>query len=539
MDDMTLFEGRFEERLRSFARAGVQSVDSAAVARAVAIGHPKSAATRPPRLRLLDEIHRTRQRTVVGPWRTRSTVRTALGAAVVVAVVALGGAFVVIQRDQPAILGPSPTPSAVPSPSPSPSLPAVAVPSGTPTPTSTSSAEASPPPVGQTLKLTWTKVSLDQRSPQVAWLGDQFVLVDQDSGAVFTSADGFSWHTLQPGDPDPGYVELLRPRHIGAAVSWQDQIVGWWNPQDGPDVGGKPPITARDIVRIVRPPAAPTDATPFKGRIQSLAIGPAGIVAFVASHLDFDEWVASKLGKNWVSHYTGVDFKNGILKIGMDNGPGLRVNWADQGFEPGDYLYGGFGWFSPDGEEWTPIPGYLTYGFDEVVGVSDGFIAIARGEVSATCSLPDGCGPMWHSSDGLTWRNLGPIADGHDGPMQPWMGGALVTDGVGTFDFWTSQGYRELPMAAEVRAAWKQPDAGFGTGPLGIVTVLRDDGKVLVTRDGVEWEIAPIPAEMAADSTLRPGNPHVAVGDRSVLVVMSSGSYEAPIRSLWLGTVEP
>ena len=47
MDDMTPFEGRFEERLRAFASTGVQSVDSAAVARAAAVGHPKTAATKP------------------------------------------------------------------------------------------------------------------------------------------------------------------------------------------------------------------------------------------------------------------------------------------------------------------------------------------------------------------------------------------------------------------------------------------------------------------------------------------------------------
>ena len=148
---------------------------------------------------------------------------------------------------------------------------------------------------------------------------------------------------------------------------------------------GKPPITARDIVRIVRPPAAPTETTPFKGRIESIGVGPAGIVAFVHSHLDWDEWVASRLGRNWVSHYTGVDFRNGILKIGMDNGPGLKVNWADEGFEPGDYQDAGFAWYSPDGEQWTNILGAsarrrqrwsrVPHGLGDVVGVSDGFIA--------------------------------------------------------------------------------------------------------------------------------------------------------------------
>ena len=67
---------------------------------------------------VLDEVHRTRQRAVFGPWRTRSMSRTALGAAAVVAVLALGGAFFVIQRGQPAVGGPSPTPSASVQPQP-------------------------------------------------------------------------------------------------------------------------------------------------------------------------------------------------------------------------------------------------------------------------------------------------------------------------------------------------------------------------------------------------------------------------------------
>ena len=41
MDDMTTFEDRFEDRLRAFALAGVRPVDSASVAHAVAVGHPR------------------------------------------------------------------------------------------------------------------------------------------------------------------------------------------------------------------------------------------------------------------------------------------------------------------------------------------------------------------------------------------------------------------------------------------------------------------------------------------------------------------
>jgi hypothetical protein len=488
---------------------------------------------------VLDEVHRTRQRVVFGPWRTRPTFRSPLGAAAVVAVVVLAGAFLLVQGGRPVVTTPSPTAPA----SFGASQPAVA---GSPTPAPTSSSEVSPPPVGQSLELTWTKVALDQRSPQVAWLGDRFVLVDEDSGGTFTSTDGFSWRAPQPGE-DPGYFDLLR----GSFASWQTDVVAWWNPEDGPDYTNKPSVTARDVVRIVRPPAAPTETTPFKGRIESMAIGPAGIVAQVHSHLDWDAWVTKKLGARsnnaWVKHLKSVDFRDGILEIKLDNGPGLKVVWADEGFEPGDYQDAGFGWYSPDGEQWTLMPsevpsqdgdgtrGFLT-GFGDVVGVSDGFIA--RG-VDTECSSDEGCAGMWYSPDGVTWRNIGNVVNGSDGLVLPWMGGALVTDGVGRFDFWTSQGHIELAMAAAIRAEWKQPTAGFGAGPLGLVTVLKDDKEILVTRDGVDWDIQPTPAEMAADQTLFYDAPIVAVGDRSVLVVMWSGSHEARIPSLWLGTLEP
>ncbi|MEP6638941.1 MAG: hypothetical protein ABJC39_06275 [Chloroflexota bacterium] len=474
--------------------------------------------------------------TSVSMFRT-TTALFAAGAATVLIVVAAN----LLPRANPSIAGPSPTAGASSSASP----PAVVGPSATP------KAEVSTSPVAQSLKLTWSKVALDGHSPTVAWLGDRFVLVDRQSGGVRTSPDGASWHLLQPGDPDPGYAELLR----GSFATWQNDVIGWWNPEDGPDYTNKPPVTARDILRIVRPSAAPTVTTPFKGRIGSIGIGPAGIVAFVASHVDFDAWVASKLGANWVSHYTGVDFDGVTLRIGMDNGPGLKVVWADEGFEPGDYLYTGFGWYSPDGEQWTAIPPDLppspdggakfAAGFGgDVVGVSDGFIA--RGDTPEdTCPLSGGCGEMWHSADGVIWRNLGkPAGDSSDGSvLLPWMGGALVTDGVGRFDFWTSQGHTELPMAAEVRTALKQPTPGIpngiGTGPLGLVRVLKDDKAIFVTRDGIDWDIQPMTAAMAADQTSFYGTPDVVVGDRSVLVVLWSGTSEAPIPSLWRGTLEP
>ena len=83
-------------------------------------------------------------------------------------------------------------------------------------------------------------------------------------------------------------------------------------------------------------------------------------------------------------------------------------------------------------------------------------------------------------------------------------------------------------------------DATFGHGTAGPRGgPQKEDQEILVTRDGVDWDIQAMPAAMAADSTLFYGWPNAVVGDRSVLVVLRSGTHEAPIPTLWLGTPAP
>ena len=50
-----------------------------------------------------------------------------------------------------------------------------------------------------------------------------------------------------------------------------------------------------------------------------------------------------------------MSFEDGDPEI-LENGRGLKVVWADEGFELGDYQDAGFGWYSPDGEQWTAMP---------------------------------------------------------------------------------------------------------------------------------------------------------------------------------------
>src|SRR4029079_3766576 len=146
-------------------------------------------------------------------------------------------------------------------------------------------------------------------------------------------------------------------------------------------------------------------------------IGPRGIVAQVHSHVDWDAWVTKKLGlrtnNDWTCCVKSVTFKDGVLQIKLSNRRGLKVVWADEGLQPGDYQDGGFGWYSADGEQWTAMapsgdPAHdsrssLPNGFGSGGGVSDGFIATGESPEGA-CPDPDGsCAAMWHSWDGLTW----------------------------------------------------------------------------------------------------------------------------------------
>lgn len=394
--------------------------------------------------------------------------------------------------------------------------------------------------------LTWTKVAVDERSlapdqgslegrtTGVAWLGDRFVLVDEIRGikSLSTSTDGREWVLLDQSDPGWDSYSLLSAS--SAIATWENDTVLWTSG-----------VYTSDL-RILRPPDKPITKSDFSGGVGAVGIGPAGIVAHVHSALDFDAFVTSQLGPGWVEHMVSFSFQDGILRITTNDDRALEIVWADQGFAPGDVADRGFRWYSPDGEQWTPIPDFPA-NVSEIVGAADGFFARGGGTRCDGCrDTPDGLG-MWYSPDGLSWRSIDPAAEvWADGTVLSWGQGVLVTDGTGHFDVWTAEGTSELPMAAELPPGWTASNASFGSvsfgsGPFGLVSVKVSAHEVLFTPNGVDWSVQPMSAEMAAVSGLSRTVPswNVAVGKDSVIVLLWAEGPDSMVPSLWVGTLEP
>ena len=395
----------------------------------------------------------------------------------------------------------------------------------TPGPTSTVAAPTptlatSTPAIGEGPVLTWSKLTIDERllklpdpgpadrtTTRLAWLGDRFVLADEDAKAVSTSTDGRAWEVLSETDPGRDFYGLLLtpgsdifgPDRRPEFATWDHDSLGWIVDSEAPPGD----TTAPSVVQALRGPDGRVSKAEFEGKLGGAGIGPKGIVVRTHSTLDFDPFITSILGPEWVDRLDVFEFRDGILHITTTDGRSADIVWAEHGLKPGDVADRGFGWYSPDGKRWTPIPDF-PQNVGDIVGVPDGFIA--RGVVLRDGS-PLGTS-MWHSTDGLTWRLLGGPADGY---VIPWGGSALETDLLNRFAVWTGAGKRELPMAAELPANWTDSDKAIGAGSLGIVVVSED--AILFTPNGVDWSIQPMPDEMARDGGGRRATT-VAIGER-------------------------
>jgi hypothetical protein len=189
---------------------------------------------------VLDEVHRTRQRSVIGPWRTQPMLKFGVAAAAVVAVVIGGGALIGAFNAPPGpgTQAPAPTakqgatPAPTLSPSPTPGLPAF--------PGSGSSRVAMP------AGTTYQAVRFSQ--PMTLTLPDVTAELGPDAVAVgFTYGGG--GHTMQINYP-PSQIgmtihddfridtNLCRPNGEVQEVPATPEAVGEWLHELAPGRGG-------------------------------------------------------------------------------------------------------------------------------------------------------------------------------------------------------------------------------------------------------------------------------------------------------------
>ena len=382
-------------------------------------------------------------------------------------------------------------------------------------------APADPWPLGGDPVLSWARVpdeSLNLRADppsefgrsntRIDWLGDRFIVVDEDTSTVATSLDGLAWTTIPPGHPDRGYFEVLRSRDGGSGVI----------------------SSYGDIVAVAPPgrllwPGSPDAAIPDAQRAAAVGIGPAGIVVRTHSAIDFDAVVTRHLGAGWVEVLERFESKGEIVTVTTTDGREARIDVAAEGLEEGDIADHGFGWYSRDGVEWTAIEDF-PWNVDAIVGTPEGFLARAFQERYG----------IWYSRDGLTWRELGEAGNGQ---FLPWRDGALLTDGLTRFEAWTDVGMIPLPIdISPIDDPEAQGLSMVNTGPLGLVVLDHGRRQVVVSPDGARWTERPMDEAMiAASGSARGPEAAIAVGATRVLVLLWEGIPEGdPRPSLWIGT---
>lgn len=194
---------------------------------------------------VLDEVHRTRQRSGIGPWRTRPMLKTGLAAAAVVAVVIGGGALLGAFGAQPGPGAQTPAPAATQAASAAP----------TPSPSQTPRPPAFPG-VGPRVPLppgtTYRAVFFSQ--PMTLTMPDVTVELGPDAFAEGHTYGG-GGHTMQITYPDINItmtihddfqidVDLCRPDGKVQSVPATPEAVGEWLHAlvPGRDTGGVPNV---------------------------------------------------------------------------------------------------------------------------------------------------------------------------------------------------------------------------------------------------------------------------------------------------------
>lgn len=304
--------------------------------------------------------------------------------------------------------------------------------------------------------------------------GDRFVYVHGSTGAISTSFDGLTWTKQVIADLPPDASNF---------VGWKDTMV-WWGCEFGidPSPDSEPDQGCVSIVE----PSGTVVIEVFESSVTAVGVGPAGVVISVANHFDEsglqyeheDEIVESLTGQD-ITAYAVVDINDGVLHLESNDGQVSDYVLADEGYTSDPPAASG--WFSTNGEEWTPIAGFPDDDELQLIGTDDGFVG-----VSATS--------VWHSANGQDWRELGQTP-GNPSTLSRWNDGAIVT---GTESIWylSAFGIDEMTLSTTGLGLSASGDVGLVIIDTGAGGEAQELNQILYSPNGQEWASTDLPAEM-------------------------------------------
>ena len=259
-------------------------------------------------------------------------------------------------------------------------------------------------------------------------------------------------------------------------------------------------------------------------------------------------WVPNN---EWVSATKSVDFQDGILEIKMDAaGPQGRV--GGRGLRARRLQDAGFGVVQP---RWRAVDADARPVRDGTVTVASGFspasaTSWACRTASSRAGRPRGIMPL----AGRLWRDVALIGRPDLAQHRPTSADRLV---VGCCRGWAARSSptgsgasTSGPRRATPSCRWPRRSGRHRSNRTSRSTTRpardrsarswsrTDNQEILVTRDGIDWDIQSMPAEMAADWRRQAGDD----GRRGRAFRAGPGvgaEYPRATPSLWLGTPEP
>ena len=308
--------------------------------------------------------------------------------------------------------------------------------------------------------------------------GDRFLYFHGANKTVSTSFDGISWTNQSIQGSVNGIHDF---------VGWQGTIVG--TGCGGANSSGGPITPNAGCVAVIHPDGTVARHS-FDGDINKAGIGPSGIVVIVTNHHDEnglqyadEDVVAWNLTGRDINEFSVFEVTNGVLHVESHDGVVADYVLSEHGYADIERPDAS-GWYSQDGEEWIPIPDLPASSQWDLIGTKDGFIGIADDR--------DGGDVVWHSPNGLDWRELG---QSPAGGLSRWSDGAIVA-GIESVWYLSGLGITETPLAATEYEPAISASGNVGMVKIDIEPVTMDLRQILYSPKVEAWINTKVPLEM-------------------------------------------